>query len=776
MNQLVNHDSNITERALATAQWAKPEDVESLSFRQGDIWTGRAADQNETPIGFFDDRHTLIVAGSRSGKGTSAIIPNLCFWPGSIVVIDPKGENASITAARRATGSEYCQGLDQRTFVLDPFKASNVDDHLRASFNPLDTLDPFNEESVDDASRIADALIVSENATDPFWDDQARTLLKGLILHVISSDDFEGKRNLISVRQLITSGDVYTRKVLEDLGEENIPTSFELLFEGMRRNTAFSGIVSGTGETFGAMAANSQKTLNGVLSAAGNHTEFIDSIPMQRQLAESTRGLKLRHLKDDPMGVSLFLSLPQRFMNTHFRWLRMMVSLIITEMEKNPGQPQSGHPILLILDEFAGLKKMDIIENAAAQIAGFGVKMCFIVQQLTQLKNIYKDNWEIFIGNSGAKLFFGIDDQFTREYISKQLGETEVTRTTRNQNQSHGRSQTVTRGSSYTSGTSTSSTSGGSSGTSFSSGSGTSSDIGLLWNTAKTTSSNSSVSFSSGSNWSSSSSSSYSSSDSHSFAEGYNQSESSGTSESIHKRALLTPDEIGLVFSRIDEKENPAYPGLALAVASGKRPIIVRRTNYFDDLMFEGTFDPHPDHGFKKIEPKKQELEIIPPKRIDEELIDTYGLENFQKACSSFQKIRRDYPHLKILSIGEVEFAQNILASAQKSIDIAAADGRPHTMSETLEICESMLGNFLIQNPNYQNIPDITISYGDEGQGRAAQNASEKKTGTQFLIALPVSIVAGLFGWGLFEHWFGGLVGFGGAMWFFAWLFDWEEL
>jgi type IV secretion system protein VirD4 len=101
------------------------------------------------------------------------------------VVIDPKGENASICARRRASGSEYCDGLDQRTFVFDPFKASKVADALRATFNPLDALDPGNEEAVDDASRIADALVVtSGEEKDPFWNEQARTLIKNLILHV----------------------------------------------------------------------------------------------------------------------------------------------------------------------------------------------------------------------------------------------------------------------------------------------------------------------------------------------------------------------------------------------------------------------------------------------------------------------------------------------------------------------------------------------------------------------------------------------------------------
>jgi len=65
------------------------------------------------PLGLDDDRHFVTIAGSRSGKGTSAIIPNLCIYPGSVVCLDPKGENASITAARRGAGAEGCEGMGQ---------------------------------------------------------------------------------------------------------------------------------------------------------------------------------------------------------------------------------------------------------------------------------------------------------------------------------------------------------------------------------------------------------------------------------------------------------------------------------------------------------------------------------------------------------------------------------------------------------------------------------------------------------------------------------------
>src|SRR5690606_28157338 len=131
-------------------------------------------------------------------------------------------------------------------------------------------------------------------------------------------------------------------------------------------------------------------------------------------------------LKYSIKGETLYLCLPQRYMDTHYRWLRLMVTLVTTEMERNPSQPRSVHPVLMMLDEFAALKRMRVLENAAAQIAGYGVKLAVIVQTLTQLKDLYKDNWETFVANAGVKLFACNDDHFTRDYVSKLIGEEDI--------------------------------------------------------------------------------------------------------------------------------------------------------------------------------------------------------------------------------------------------------------------------------------------------------------------------------------------------------------
>jgi len=96
---------------LGTAAWADPAFIDqNYPYQTGDVWLGNSASNGEA-LGFRDYRHVCLVSGTRSGKGASSIINNLCLWPGSVVIIGPTGgENATVTAARRGEGSP-CSGL-----------------------------------------------------------------------------------------------------------------------------------------------------------------------------------------------------------------------------------------------------------------------------------------------------------------------------------------------------------------------------------------------------------------------------------------------------------------------------------------------------------------------------------------------------------------------------------------------------------------------------------------------------------------------------------------
>jgi hypothetical protein len=184
------------------------------------------------------------------------------------------------------------------------------------------------------------------------------------------------------VRKLIARGDWEAIETLREAGDENLPPAQGMLWLAVQANPAFDGLVASLGDTFSNMFVNSPKQFESVLQIANRNTEFVDSPAMQRCLEASD--FSLSDLKASPRGMSLYLSLPQRYMGTHYRWLRMMIALTVTEMEIVRKRPATGYPVLLLLDEFAGLKRMEVIENAVAQIAGFGVKLFLVLQSLEQ--------------------------------------------------------------------------------------------------------------------------------------------------------------------------------------------------------------------------------------------------------------------------------------------------------------------------------------------------------------------------------------------------------
>jgi type IV secretory pathway TraG/TraD family ATPase VirD4 len=115
-----------TDIPLGTARWMAPEtSVAKFAYKDtwysGHVWIGEAVTPHSNPLGYIDDRHVCLVSGSRGGKGVGSIIPNLCFWPGSAIVVDPKGENATVTAQRRGDGSAYTHPMGQKVCILDPF-------------------------------------------------------------------------------------------------------------------------------------------------------------------------------------------------------------------------------------------------------------------------------------------------------------------------------------------------------------------------------------------------------------------------------------------------------------------------------------------------------------------------------------------------------------------------------------------------------------------------------------------------------------------------------
>ena len=353
-----------------------------------------------------DDRHMITVAGSRSGKGVSMIIPNLLFYRGSMLVIDPKGELASITARRRA------QGLKQQVFVLDPFeRTADWVKPYKASFNPMAMLTLDNKNIVEDAGLIADALVVPSGG-DMHWDESAKNFIEGVILHVATSPAYKNRRNLITVRHVLMTGATVEHQGKKEDGMDGLNIE-------MMANHELGGIIRAAAVD---LFEKPQNEMGSVLSSVRRHTSFL-GFPAMKEVLER-HDFDLSMLKTAPQGATIYLCLPAGRMGTCNRWLRLFVNLALEAMEREQTKPSV--PVLLCLDEFATLGRMEQVEVAAGQIAGFGCKLWPILQDLGQLQSLYKDRWQTFMGNAGILQCFGNNDVETLDYISKRLGKTSL--------------------------------------------------------------------------------------------------------------------------------------------------------------------------------------------------------------------------------------------------------------------------------------------------------------------------------------------------------------
>jgi type IV secretion system protein VirD4 len=359
------------------------------------------------------------------------LIPTLLQYQGSVLALDPKGELANVTARRRAAPKEK-GGLGQDVCIVDPFgvTAERLAEY-RVGFNPMAilTFDPDDREKTSpslivDAGLIADALVVGSPQADPHWDESARNLIEGLILHVATYPAYDGQHNLVSVRELLKRA-FEKVELPEDAPEGLSPpprAKAELLDNAERVRLDYPELAAALDGAARDFYDKPDRERASVLSVALRNTKFLDYPELRACL--STHEFDLADLKADEPGLTVYLCLPAGRMATCNRWFRLFVNLALEAMEREKAKP--AVPVLAVLEEFHVLGYMQQLETAAALVAGFGMKLLIVLQDLTQLKRHYKDGWETFLGNAGVMLFFGNSDMTTLDYINKRCGQTSL--------------------------------------------------------------------------------------------------------------------------------------------------------------------------------------------------------------------------------------------------------------------------------------------------------------------------------------------------------------
>ena len=345
--------------------------------------------------------HVVTVAPTGSGKGIGAVIPNLLDYPGSALVLDVKGENAAVTARAR-------RELGHKVFVVDPFGVTKGDAH---AFNLLDRLDTSDPECVGESAVLADCLVIPDPKGQAHFDESARTLLQGLMLHVAGLD--EVRRNLPEVRRILTAGE----EVL-----------FETLAEMAADEKAAFGLPARAANTIMGMP---DRERGSVISTAQKSTAFMDDPRIAAAVSRSD--FDLANIKAELMTV--YMVLPANKIGPNARFVRAFIGSVIAAITSSTTQPM--HRVAFLLDEFGQLGYMKQIEDAVSLMRGYGLAFWVFIQDLSQLKGVYP-KWQTFLANS-AKTFYGTDDYDTAKYVSDSLGQATIEYETQNEGRSSGR-------------------------------------------------------------------------------------------------------------------------------------------------------------------------------------------------------------------------------------------------------------------------------------------------------------------------------------------------
>ena len=347
---------------------------------------------------FQDKGHILTVAGTRGGKGTNLIIPNLLGvsdYQGSWVVIDPKGENAAITA-------RYQRERGQNVVILNPWGLLADSLGQAHSYNPLDILaDHTSINLVDDAQMIAEMIVpIDRNDHNKFFTDNARAIVAGLLLHMVTFEDKQAEKTLKTLWEWVRLPENDWIELIADMSVND--------------HKQFGDVVKQAANEIGKLMKAGDKTWGNIISTVLQCTDFIKSPALQKSMES---GFDPKTLSDGKTTV--YVIIPADKLQSHARWLRLVVTTTMRAVVRKPNKR-----VAFLLDEFAALGYLPEIETALSTYAGFEITVWTILQSLIQLKAHYKDNWETFVGNSAVRQFFSVNDNFTAEYASKAIGET----------------------------------------------------------------------------------------------------------------------------------------------------------------------------------------------------------------------------------------------------------------------------------------------------------------------------------------------------------------
>ncbi|MBZ9803410.1 conjugal transfer protein TraG [Mesorhizobium sp. ES1-6] len=333
--------------------------------------------------------HVLCFAPTRSGKGVGLVVPSLLTWPGSAIVHDIKGENWQLTAGFRAQHG--------RVLLFDPTNAKSC------AYNPLLEVRRGDWE-VRDVQNIADILVDPEGSLERrnHWEKTSHALLVGAILHVLYA---ETDKTLAGVAAFLSD----PKRPIESTLAAMMKTSH------LGQNGPHPVIASAARE----LLNKSDNERSGVLSTA---MSFL-GLYRDPVIAEVTRRCDWRigDIVGGSRPATLYLVVPPSDISRTKPLIRLILNQIGRRLTEDLNAKSHRHRLLLMLDEFPALGRLDFFESALAFMAGYGLKAFLIAQSLNQIEKAYGPNNSI-LDNCHVRVSFATNDERTARRVSDALG------------------------------------------------------------------------------------------------------------------------------------------------------------------------------------------------------------------------------------------------------------------------------------------------------------------------------------------------------------------
>ncbi len=405
-----SNSSKAHEFMHGSARWAGRSDIKAASLlNKKGVYIGAWVDKDHHHhyLQHNGPEHILCFAPTRSGKGVGLVIPTLLDWRESAVILDLKGELWEMSAGWRKSAGH-------KVLRFDPASPAGC-----IGFNPLEEIRLGTEYEVGDVQNLATLLVDPDGkGLVDHWQKTSQSLIVGAILHLLYKSHQEGRvANLSALDAMFSTPE----RPVQDLWEEM--TTYP------HKNDKPHPVIAATGRD---MMDRSDEEADGVLSSTKSFLSLYRDPIVARNVSKSE--FRIRDLMNHHNPVSLYIVTQPNDKARLRPLVRVVVNMILRlladrmEFVNGRHKPHYKHRLLMMLDEFPSLGKLEIMQESLAFVAGYGIKCYIIVQDINQLQNSVSGygREESITSNCHIQIAFPPNRLETAEHLSKLTGQTTI--------------------------------------------------------------------------------------------------------------------------------------------------------------------------------------------------------------------------------------------------------------------------------------------------------------------------------------------------------------